>query len=900
MFVVVVKKQTQQYHNRQLASQKPERSSQVTHRPAQRFATIWTGLSPFSHCPNQGPFNCDWQKALPSIPDQTKNNPSSIITTTITHNNKTTTTHNKNKRAMLKRVAQRRKSSSPSAEASPTSSKENVKISSSEEVGQPPQRRVSSGVNQSISSLDHELLIKAAVARSKSSTGIFGRNRRGFTEEELSSAAKQKQPANRGLSRHHSAEVPKQRSFKQPFKPLDSRSTGSGSGTGKEKAGGNFEYREVVVNGKKKIVRVKKKSAAGVAAQSSNTHDGNGAGAGSGNRKLVKVKVKQVVKKHAQQQQQLRSSVPIKVGIPANHQLRNPSATTNKYNSAPSDNVSGVWSKAARSIFSFSGDKRSKCSAENTEMDLVFQPEDVAGGGGGTDDNDDHEGNEDEGREERARLQTLNNKTSHSNRSKEPKQTSRSKLSTNQLHGERSVRSVQSNKKKEHPKDDDVKNEKNSLTKNQTNDRNENNNNANNSNTEKCRRVLAAAASAGKPEFFARYVANGPGAGATAPTAADPDMDGPPMEIHTNAMTRTKTKSVYQSESVIRRQFIQDQWLSGGSNYQVWEKATINKFNDSSVVTSATEYTTDTSVKSSSGEEDYDDDVSEITHEDLIPEMLLEVPKQQDPLEQWEAVCSDRINRYGPRSDLTAESFVNRGIAQLQADRLEDAADSLLSAVCFLEEVHGTIDHNDRNGNGGAPSHMHMAQAFYFLGKVYMLQEQYPMAESAFSKALNIRQQHLGQVHPDTFECWEQIGLSYMQRASQTGSTTNNNNSNTKDNHNSADPERELLQRQAMDILSQVLKLKRATFGSLNGSVARTARAVANLCAIRDESERAQRLYNQVVNVLSKLDKEETTLINPDFPDPRDIVKQKQRKQELVDIEEEMRRHGLKDEILEI
>ena len=726
---------------------------------------------------------------------------------------------------MLKRVGSRRKVNSPGiGEASPTSSKENVKVGAGDKLPD-------AGLNDTIASNDHERLIKAAVARSKSSSRLFGRGRRGFTEEKLapkqggSSSGTGSAPS-RGVRRHHSTDA---------AKALAGESSASGSAP--------FEYREVVVNGKKKKVRVKKKSAAEAAAD------------GDGHRKLVKVKVKQVMKKHTQQQNELQNSVPIKVGIPANHQLRKPStAQSSKYMQA-SDNVSGVWSKAARSIFSFGNDKRSKASSggDPEEMDLVFEPE--AGGERQKEENEEEpvhaQGHDDTGKPSMdAAPETPEGvKPTLSKGYKPP----------TQLNGEPGLLQA---KKKEAPP---------------TETGNEANNNKNETKSVK----KDAPVSPRQPEFFARYVA-GPGAG------GDYDLqDGPPMEIHTNAMTKTKSKSVFQSESMIRRQFIQDQWLSGGSNYQVWEKAAANNLIDMSVVTSVTECTTDVSTKdpTSDGEDAMDDDVSEITHEDLVPDMLMEV-KQTNELELWEALCTHRINLFGPRSALTAESFVNRGIAQLQAGRLEEAADSLLSAVCFLEEVHGTIDHTDRNGNGGAPPHMHMAQAFYFLGKVYMLQEQYPMAESAFYKALNIRQQHLGKVHPDAVECWEQIGLSYVQRADQ-----------------AQGEERQILERRAMDILSQVLKLKRAIFGSIDVSVARTARAVAKLCAIRNESERAQRLYKQVLNVLTQMDKDLTSMINPDFPDPRDVAKHKERKRELTSIEEEMRRYGLKEvkeEILEI
>ncbi|KAL7577552.1 hypothetical protein ACA910_015082 [Epithemia clementina (nom. ined.)] len=679
-----------------------------------------------------------------------------------------------------------------------------------------PQR--TSLTNETISSNDHERLIKAAVARSKSSSRLFGRSRRGFTEEELAPKQQQQQqqpqqqqqqgPPIRTVRRRHSTEM---------LQKVGLEGIGSNVGGG----GGTAEYREVVVNGKKKLVRVKKKSAAEAAADTSS----------DGHRKLVKVKVKQVMKKHTQQQNEVQSSVPIKVGIPANHQLRKPStpsAQPSKYSNMASDNISGVWSKAARSIFSFGNDKRSKASSggDPTETDLVFQPEVLStaeGGRQGGSGNDQGDGNKSQSKPGYKPPTQLNGEPGVLTKKKTPD-------APEEIDGDG----------KENDEGGEVKNNAPPLSPRQ-------------------------------PEFFARYVA---GAGDFAL------QDGPPMEIHTNAMTKTKTKSVFQSESMIRRQFIQDQWLSGGSNYQVWEKATANNLVDMSVVTAVTEYTTDQSSKG-----DYDeemDNVSEITHEDLVPDMLLEI-KPQDELELWEALCTDHINRYGPRSALTAESFVNRGIAQMQADRLDEAADSLLSAVCFLEEVHGTIDHNDRNGNGGAPSHMHMAQAFYFLGRVYMLQEQYPMAESAFYKALNIRQQHLGKVHPDAVECWEQIGLSYIQRAAQ-----------------ARGDKQQILERQAMDILSQVLKLKRAIFGSIHVSVARTARSVAKLCAMRNESERAQRLYKQVLNVLAQMDKDLTSIINPDFPDPRDIAKHKERRKELTSIDEEMRRYGLKEEILEI
>mmetsp|Transcript_8951 Transcript_8951/g.11909 ORF Transcript_8951/g.11909 Transcript_8951/m.11909 type:complete len:317 (+) Transcript_8951:129-1079(+) len=316
---------------------------------------------------------------------------------------------------------------------------------------------------------------------------------------------------------------------------------------------------------------------------------------------------------------------------------------------------------------------------------------------------------------------------------------------------------------------------------------------------------------------------------------------------------------------MVRRQFIQDQWLSGGSNYIVWEKSASMATAEDSMSEGRSYY--------NGKEDEFPDDISEVSGEDLTPPVMLQRVKKNE-LELWEALCDNRIQRLGPRNELTADAFVNRGIAQLEANRLEDAADSLLSAVCFLEEVHDS-------------QHIHTGLVFYLLGKVYMKQEQYPMAESAFAKALSIRQMHLGKSHPDTVECWEQLGLSYIQRAAQT----------LKGGDADMDS---FLQRQAMGILTQVLKLKRAIFGSIHPAVAETARVVAKLCAHRNEMERAQRLYKQVSVVLAKVEKEESDKINPDFADPTDLAARRMRKRELADIEEEMRKFGLKEEILEI
>lgn len=561
------------------------------------------------------------------------------------------------------------------------------------------------------------------------------------------------------IRRHHSSELNGMR--------VDSANLGAGG----------MEYMEVIVNGKKKMVRVMKKTSSEAAA-----------GDAAGHRKLVKV-VK--TKKKAPSSNASAGApdpkemeVPIKLNIPANHALRKPPKREKSY----SDAQSGVWSKAARSLFSFGGSK-SKISTEGEDEenieDYVFQP--------------------DEQDKARANQSVDNNKSNHSRGSR-----GSSWKPPTQLNGEpgvdpRSKRPSAAPGVRPSPNRQEI-----------------------------------------KAEFFEKY-------------AEEYDPNAPPvLEINTAANnTRTKTKSVYQSESMIRRQFIQDQWLSGGSNYIVWEKA-------ASVSTPATDYTSE--------EEDYQDDVSEISCEDLTPPVLMEHDEKNE-LELWERLCDSRIQRLGPRNALTADAYINRGMAQLRGKRLEDAADSLLSAVCFLEEVYDA-------------QHIQMGLVFYLLGKVYMEQEQYPMAESALAKALNIRQLHFGKAHPDTVECWEQLGMSYVRRAVQVSGS---------------DSDTEVfLHRQAMEIMTQVLKLKRAIFGSIHPSVAHTALVVARLCATRNEMERAQRLYKQVYAVLAKVEKEETDKINPDFADPADVAAKQMRKRELAEIEEEMRQFGLKEEILEI
>lgn len=598
-------------------------------------------------------------------------------------------------------------------ETASTGSKENLKTASSEKTEKTPRPRPPRHtVNDTIASNDHEGFVKTTVARSNSSR-IFGRNgtsRKGgcTSDEELGGVKKRSDgPSSRGVRRRHTSELVKVAEA--------AKAAGLGVGGIKGGVGGDAvpELREVVVNGKKKMVWVKKTTAAEAAA------------AEDGHRKLVKVKVVKQVKKSAQQPHQtndaIKDAIPMKVGIPANHQLRNLSSpdaqAQSKFNNSQNacDNVSGVWSKAARSIFSFGNDKRSRASSGGGDelLDLAFQPEvlgaEVQQRPEGADDADEgdvgeHDNNNND---DQARDKTANNDKNT------PSPTSDGKKfgykPPTMLNGETGLATADGNNH-------------NNIN------RAENPKGATISNTKKAVPSLTPR----QPEFFARYVAMGAG-------GDNHDPNGPPMEIRTNTnMTRTKTKSVYLTESMIRRQFIQDQWLSGGSNYQVWEKAMANNLVDMSVVTAVTEATNDTSAKGG-GEGGYGgghneaidtDDVSEITYEDMVPDMLVEVAenkgkgeeeKQQEPddaiLEQWEALCTHRIQRYGPRSALTAEAFVNRGIAQLQANRLEEAADSLLSAVCFLEEVHGTIDHQDRNGNGGAPSHMHMAQAFFFLGQ---------------------------------------------------------------------------------------------------------------------------------------------------------------------------------------
>eukprot|EP00522_Entomoneis_paludosa_P008231 CAMPEP_0172454966 /NCGR_PEP_ID=MMETSP1065-20121228/11800_1 /TAXON_ID=265537 /ORGANISM="Amphiprora paludosa, Strain CCMP125" /LENGTH=684 /DNA_ID=CAMNT_0013207389 /DNA_START=125 /DNA_END=2179 /DNA_ORIENTATION=- len=585
------------------------------------------------------------------------------------------------------------------------------------------------------------------------------------------------EPSGRGVRRYHS-------------NALDGMRLDSNAGA---------EYMEVIVNGKKKMVRVKKKS-------SSDADGGHGAGT-TVHRKLVKVKAKQVVKKPKESDGPKDIEVPMKLNIPANHQLRTKQKSPRH---SGDDAASGVWSKAARSLFSFGGTRSKSGSSvgaddEDAMEDFVFEPED--------------------GEKDKAGQSLDNNKKSNHSRG------SRSKGGTNwkpptQLNGEPGVDSRSRGQ-------EEGKNTR-PVTSHTTPSPNK---------------------SPLKSEFFEKYVEE------------EYDPNAPPvLEINTAANnTKTKTKSVFQSESMVRRQFIQDQWLSGGSNYIVWEKAAANKSNNASVSTPATEYTSDE-------EEDFADDVSDITCEDLAPPILLEQDDKKE-LDLWESLCDSRIQRLGPRNALTADAFVNRGIAQLHANRLEEAADSLLSAVCFLEEVYDS-------------EHIHMGLVFFLLGKVYMQQEQYPMAESALAKALGIRQMHLGKVHPDTVECWEQLGLSYIQRASQIVSSDRETS--------------QFLQKQAMEILTQVLKLKRAIFGSIHPSVAKTAHAVAKLCAMRNENERAQRLYKQVMAVLSKVEKAESDKINPDFPDPAETAAKQMRRQQLNEIEEEMRRFGLKEEILEI
>lgn len=564
------------------------------------------------------------------------------------------------------------------------------------------------------------------------------------------------------------------------------------------------EYMEVIVNGRKKMVRVKKKSSTGA--------DGVSAGGGGhGHRKLVKVKAKQVVKRQAQPSNTdvpTDMEVPMKLNIPANHQLRSKSPKSPKHSA--DDAASGVWSKAARSLFSFGGTARSKSGSSHADEDdgvedHVFQP-------------DDHD--------------NLDNKKSSHSRGSHSKKGSRRKIPP--VTGDPGVDSL--------PRDKDEKDDRLDEK------------------DEQPKPALTGTAQQNKAPIKADLFEN-------FADKEEYDPNAPPiLEINTAANnTKTRTKSAFQSESMVRRQFIQDQWLSGGSNYVVWEKAVGGNSKSASVSTPATEY-------SEEEEELFDDDVSEITCDELVPPPLL-VEADKNDLDIWEALCDNRIQRFGPRNALTADAFVNRGIAQLGANRLEDAADSLLSAVCFLEEVY-------------EQEHIHMGLVFFLLGKVYMEQVQYPMAESALAKALSIRQKHLGKVHPDTVECWEQIGLSYIKRAAQIAPS---------------DRESELfLQKKAVEILTQVLKLKRAIFGSIHPSVAKTAHTVAQLCANRQEKERAQRLYKQVLAVLGKLDKEESDKLHPDFPHPSELAAKQLRRKQINDIEEEMKILGLKEEIIEI
>mmetsp|Transcript_26532 Transcript_26532/g.62323 ORF Transcript_26532/g.62323 Transcript_26532/m.62323 type:complete len:669 (+) Transcript_26532:227-2233(+) len=606
--------------------------------------------------------------------------------------------------------------------------------------------------------------IQRGVSKTKSADGLdFGP--RGTSGGESARA----EPTSRGVRKYHS-------------NALDGMRLESNAGA---------EYMEVIVNGKKKMVRVKKKSAA----------NADGTTSDKVHRKLVKVKAKQVVKKSQTSNDGNKEiEVPMKLNIPANHQLRSKTPKNQKHSG--DDAASGVWSKAARSLFSFGGarSKSGSSAADDEEAmeDHVFEPDEP----------------------DRENANQLKRSSSHS------KSKASSWKPPTQLNGEPGVDSRSKGKEGKDEAARDIR-----------------------------RTVPSPQKTPLKAEFFEKFVEE------------EYDPNAPPvLEINTAANnTRTKTKSVFQSESMVRRQFIQDQWLSGGSNFIVWETAAANKSNHASVSTPATEYTSDE-------DDDFADDVSEITCEELAPPVLLQ-ENQKSELELWDSLCDNRIQRLGPRNALTAEAFVNRGMAQLEANRLEEAADSLLSAVCFLEEVH----HSE---------HIHMGLVFFLLGKVYMQQEQYPMAESALAKALSIRKKHLGKVHPDTVECWEQLGMSYLQRAAQMSL---------------ADPETErFLQKQALEILTQVLKLKRAIFGSLHPSVAKTARVVARLCALRNEMERAQRLYKQVMAVLYMVDKDESGKINPDYPDPSETQAKQMRRQNLNEIEAEMVRFGLKEEILEI